>query len=210
MKQKKLTAAFFGGLLPDAPALRLAVALCAALAVAATASNGLGLGLVTALVLACSNAVIALVRGLLPEQARPFAYALVIGLFVSAAQMLLAAYFPGLSADLGIYVPLTAISCILLSRVGADEKPRVAAACADGLVTGLLFAAALFLFSAVRELLGFGTLFGAAVFGEGFEPMLVIKAVPGGLILLGVLCGIVNHFIRKGKASDAQEGGIKA
>lgn len=212
MKQKKMVSAFFGGILSENLVFRLAVALCATLAVTAHAANGLGLGLTTALVLICSNLVIGLVRGMLPENARPFAYVLIIGLFVSAAQMLLSAFFSGLSADLGIYVPLMAVSCILLCRVnGADEKPHVASAVVDGLITGLLFAAALVVLSAVRELLGYGTLFGAAVFGEGFEPVLVLKAVPGGLVLLGVFYGIVNYFIRKGKASEnTQEGGAKA
>ena len=211
MKQNKMVGAFFGGILPDNLPFRLAVALCATLAITANAGSGLGLGLTTACVLICSNLIIALVRGLLPEQVRPFGYMLIIGLFVSAAQMLLAASFPALSANLGIYVALMAVSCILLSRVnGADEKPHVVSAGVDGLVAGLLFAVALFILSAVRELLGFGTLFGAAVFGEGFEPMLVVKAVPGGFILLGVLYGVVNYFIRKGKASeDTQEGGLK-
>lgn len=211
MKRNKMVSAFFGGILSDHLTFRLAVALCATLAVTANAGNGLGLGLTTALVLICSNKIIALVRVLLPEKVRPFGYALVIGLFVSAAQMLLAAYFPALSGNLGIYVPLMAVSCILLCRVsGADEKPHLVSAGVDGLVVGLLFAVALFLLSAVRELLGFGTLFGSAVFGEGFEPMLILKAVPGGLILLGLLYGVVNYFIRKGKASDTQEGGARA
>jgi electron transport complex protein RnfE len=78
-------------------------------------------------------------------------------------------------------------------------------------MTGLLFTLMLLVLSAVRELLGYGTLFGAAVFGEGFEPMLILKAVPGGFVLLGVLYGIVNYFIRKGKTSEeTQEGGAKA
>lgn len=212
MKQKKMVSAFFGGILSENLTFRLAVALCATLAVTTHAANGLGLGLATACALVCSNLLIALVRGMLPESARLFAYVLIIGLFVSAAQMLLSAFFSGLSADLGIYVPLMAVSCTLLSRVnGADEKPRVVSAGVDGLITGLLFAAALVVLSAVRELLGFGTLFGAAVFGEGFEPVLILKAVPGGLILLGVLYGVVNHFIRKGRTSEnTQEGGAKA
>ncbi len=212
MKQKKMVSAFFGGILSESMAFRLAVAVCATLSVTAYTKNGLGLGLTTALVLICSNKIIALVRGLLPERVRPFGYALIIGLFVSAAQMLLAAFLPDLSANLGIYVPLMAISCVLLCRVsGVDEKPHIVAAGMDGLITGLLFAAALILLSAVRELLGFGTLFGAAVFGEGFEPMLILKAVPGGFILLGLLYGVVNYFIKKGKASDdTQEGGLKA
>ncbi len=212
MKQKKMVSAFFGGILPENLALRLMVAACATLAVTAHAWNGLGLGLATALVLICSNKIIALVRGLLPKQARPFAYVLIIGLFATAVQMLLAAFLPGLSTSLGIYVPLMSVSCILLSRVnGADEKPHIVSAGVDGLVTGLLFALILVILSAVRELLGYGTLFGANVFGEGFEPMLILKAVPGGFVLLGVIYGIVNYFIRKGKtAEDTQEGGAKA
>ena len=212
MKQKKMVSAFFGGILPENLVFRLALAACATLAVTANAMNGLGLGLATALALICSNKIIALVRGALSEHVRPFAYALIIGAFVSVVQMLLAAFLPDLSATLGIYIPLMAISCMLLTRVyGADEKPHMISAGVDGLMTGLLFTLMLLVLSAVRELLGYGTLFGTAVFGEGFEPMLILKAVPGGFVLLGVLYGIVNYFIRKGKTSEeTQEGGAKA
>ena len=206
MKQKKMTSAFFGGILSENVAFRLAVALCATLAVTSTASNGLGLGLATAVALVVSNLLIALVRSLLSETARPFAFALIIGMVVTAVQMLLAASMPALQNQLGIYIPLMAVSCMLLSRVHT-EKVGIVSAGIDGVVVGLLFAAALLMLSVVREVLGYGTLFGAMLFGEKFEPALIIKAVPGGLMLLGVASGIINHCICKNKKAEPQEGG---
>ena len=206
MKQKKMTSAFFGGILSENVALRLAVALCATLAVTSTAGNGLGLGLATAVALVLSNLLIALVRNLLSETVRPFAFVLIIGMVVTVVQMLFAVSMPALQNQLGIYIPLMAVSCMLLSRLHAEKLGLVSAGI-DGIVVGLLFAVALLVLSVVREVLGYGTLFGATLFGEAFEPALIIKAVPGGLMLLGVAFGIINHCIGKNKKAEPQEGG---
>ena len=63
---------------------------------------------------------------------------------------------------------------------------------AMGMATGFLLA--LFSLGAIREILGDGALFGVSLFGENFEPWIIMILPPGGFLTLGVILLFFNWF----------------
>ena len=187
----------------DNPALRLGLGLCPAAAVATCAVNGLGLGLATACVLLCTCAVAALLGAFVDEKGRLPVFMLVSAAFATVAQLAMKAWFPALGAALGLFVPLIAVNCLILCGADAAAR-RGAASLGRALALGLGYAAALTLLGLVREVIGCGTAFGAAVLPAGYEPMLMAIMPAGGLLALGLLLGILNAVLAKrGKGASA-------
>ncbi len=86
------------------------------------------------------------------------------------------------------------VNCILLGRAEAfASKNSVGLSAADGLGTGLGFAAALTLLGAVREILGTGTVFGLQIYSSDFGALLFVLA-PGAFIVLGLMIALFNRL----------------
>ncbi|MDE6143280.1 MAG: electron transport complex subunit RsxE, partial [Muribaculaceae bacterium] len=147
-------------------------------------------------VLVCSNAVISLLKNLVPDKVRIPAYIVVIATFVTALQLVVNAWLPSLNSSLGIFIPLIVVNCILLGRAEAFAgKNGLLPSLLDGIGTGIGFSIALVLLGGVREILGTGAIFGFHIFPEDYGMLLFILA-PGAFIALGYLIAIVNK-IRK-------------
>ena len=195
-KEKSSTWPVFNkGILAENPVLRQMLGLCPTLAVTTAVSNGLGMGLATTFVLVCSEIVISLLRNIIPSTVRLPAFITVIAGFVTIVMMLVEAYLPALNQALGIYLPLIVVNCIVLGRaeVFASKNP-VRMAVLDGLGMGVGFTIALVLMSAIREVLGAGTLCGMPCAIPGVEPMLIFITPPGGFAVLGLLIAISVAF----------------
>ena len=174
---------------------RLLLGLCPALAVTTSAENGLGMGLATTFVLVCSNIVISLLRKLIPSRVRIPSFIVVIASFVTVVQLCMEAYFYDLYKALGIFIPLIVVNCLILGRAEAfASKNRLLPALSDGFGMGLGFTLALFVLGAVRELFGSGTLLGFAVFGAGYQPLLLMILPPGAFIAMGLLLAGMNRI----------------
>ena len=152
---------FSKGLLIENPTLRQMLGLCPTLAVTTAVTNGIGMGVATTFVLVCSGIVVSLLRNIIPTTMRLPAFITVIAGFVTIVMMVVEAYLPDLNQALGIYLPLIVVNCIVLGRaeVFASKHP-VKDAALDGLGMGAGFTLTLVLMSAIRELLGAGTLLG--------------------------------------------------
>lgn len=199
-QKKNAFQVFMNGLITENPTFVLMLGMCPTLGVTTAAINGIGMGLATTAVLICSNLLISLLRNIISERIRIPAFIVVIASFVSIVEMLLKAYLPDLSDALGVYIPLIVVNCIIFARAEAFafKNPPVASL-ADGLGMGLGFTGAITILSAIRELLGSGTVFGAQLMPESYEPMAIMLQVPGGFITLGLLLILVNG-LRKGLA----------
>ena len=183
------------GIIDENPALRLVLGTCPALAVTTSAVNGLGMGLATTAVLTCSNILIAILRRVIPDKVRIPAYVVIIAGFVSIVQMLLAAYVPALNASLGLYIPLIVVNCIILGRAESfASKNPVLPSALDGIGMGLGFTLALVAMGSLRELIGSGSIFGVALFGADWKPMLLAILPPGGFLTYGLLIGLMNKL----------------
>ena len=199
-QKKNAFQVFMNGLITENPTFVLMLGMCPTLGVTTAAMNGIGMGLATTAVLICSNLLISLLRNIISERIRIPAFIVVIASFVSIVEMLLKAYLPDLSDALGVYIPLIVVNCIIFARAEAFafKNPPIASL-ADGLGMGMGFTGAITILSAIRELLGSGTIFGAQLMPESYEPMAIMLQVPGGFITLGLLLILVNG-IRKGVA----------
>ena len=206
-----LRGVFVNGILNENPTFRLVLGTCPTIAVTTSAMNGLGMGLAATFVLIGSNVVISALRKVIPDKVRIPCFVLVICTFVTIVQMLLQAFVPSLYASLGLFIPLIVVNCIILARAEAfASKNGVVASAVDGLGMGLGFTLAMVLMGSIRELIGSGTIFGAAVFGASFEPMLLFVLAPGGFIAYGLLLGIINAISAKIAARKEKEGGEQA
>jgi electron transport complex protein RnfE len=186
------------GIFRENPTFRLVLGMCPTLAVTTLAVNGLGMGLSTAAVLAASNVVISLLRNLIPDKIRIPAYIIIIATFVTMTDMLLNAFQPELHSQLGIFIPLIVVNCIILGRAEAfASKHGVFDSIADGLGMGLGFTLSLTVLGSIRELIGNGTLFGVNVLGASYEPFQVLTSPPGAFFALGLLMALMNFLSRK-------------
>lgn len=189
---------FMNGIVKENPIFRLLLGMCPTLAVTTAAINGLGMGLATTAVLVGSNAVIALIKDLIPSKIRIPSFIVVIASFVTIIGMLMKAYLPALDKSLGLFIPLIVVNCIILARAESfASKNGVVASIADGLGMGLGFTLALTILASIRELLGAGSIFGVSVLGASFEPVIIMILPPGAFLTLGLLLGLLNKMTQK-------------
>jgi electron transport complex protein RnfE len=182
----------------DLPPFRLVLGLCPALAVTAAANNGLGMGLAVTFVLIFANMFISMLRHVIPDKVRIASYIVIIATLVVIVELSMKAFFFPLSQQLGIYIPLIVVNCIILGRAEAfAARNPVALSMADGLSVGLGFTMSLTLVGSIREILGAGTWFGIQLFGDSFEPFAFMVQAPGAFLCLGVILGLMNAWSRK-------------
>ena len=162
---------FKEGLLTKNPVLVQLLGMCSTLAITTSLFNGLGMGISVTLILICSNVMISALRKVIPGSIRIAAYIVIIAGFVTIVDLLLQAFLPELSENLGVFIPLIVVNCIILGRAEAfASKNGVLASALDGLFQGIGYTAALVVMCVIRELLGSGT-FGGGILngGEGIR-----------------------------------------
>ena len=176
------------GLKRENPVFVLLLGLCPVLGVTSTAINGLGMGLATTFVLIMSNVVISLIKNLIPAKVRIPSFIVVIASFVTVVDLLMAGYLPALHEQLGLFIPLIVVNCIVLGRAEAfASRNALLPSLIDGVGMGVGFTYALVLLGGIRELLGSYSLFGLKLLpGDG---LLVFVLAPGAFIALGFIIG---------------------
>jgi electron transport complex protein RnfE len=199
------------GLWTNNQALVALLGLCPLMAVTSTAINGLGLGLATLLTLVCTNVVVSAIRKWLRTEIRIPMFVLIIACIVTIIEILMQAYTYELYLVLGIFVPLIVTNCAVIGRAEAyASKNSVILSALDGLFMGLGFLTVLVVLGAIRELLGFGTLFRQAdlMFGDNaaqfmvtvfadYEGFLLAILPPGAFMGLAVIIAIKNKLDNK-------------
>ncbi len=179
---------FSKGLIAENPIFILALSLCPALAVTTTVINGLTMGLTVTFVITTNNVVVSIVRKWVNSKVRVPVYITSIATIVTVAQLVLQAYFPVLYKAMGIYLALVVVFAIILARAEVfASKNSVFKSFLDGFGMGCGFTLAMLTIAVIRELIGAGTILGMPVFGEGYDPMLMMILPPGAFILIGYL-----------------------
>lgn len=195
------------GVLTANPVFVQLLGTCPVLATTTAVSNAIGMGLAATAVLIFSNLFISLLRKFIPKEVRIAAYIVIIAGFVTAVQLLIAAYLPALDAALGVFIPLIVVNCIILARAEAfASKNKPIPSVVDGLGMGLGFTLALILIASVRELLGAGTLLGYSVFGESYQPILLFIMPCGAFITVGLLMALVQWLRARAEADSKKRG----
>jgi electron transport complex protein RnfE len=181
--------------------------LCPALAVTNSAINGVAMSGATTFVLLGSSLLISTLRNVIPKQVRITSFIIVIATFVTVADLSLQALVPGVHKELGAFVALIVVNCLILGRQEAfASRNRLKEALADAAGMAVGFSIALTMLGAIREILGSGSLFGVDLFGPSFEPWVIMILPPGAFISLGLLLGVFATVKeRREKARAAAE-----
>ena len=215
---QQLVKEFTKGLWTELPPFRLVLGLCPTLAVTKTADNGLGMGLAVIFVLVLSNMLISLVRGIIPKKVRIVCFIAISASLVVAVELLMQAYAYPLYQQLGIFVPLIVVNCIILGRAEAfASKNPVGASAVDGICQGIGYTLVLICMCVVRELLGSGKFGGGLLGGGGLGSAPGITIFPeefgikiltmpvGGFLTLGALIALMQWAMAKSNAKKEKE-----
>jgi electron transport complex protein RnfE len=189
---------FSKGFIKENPVFIMALGLCPTLAVTTSVQNAIGMGLAATFVLVCSNLIISLIKNFIPNKIRIPCYIVVIASFVTIVDMVMEAYFPPLHKNLGLFIPLIVVNCIILGRAEAFAgKNGLLPSLFDGLGMGLGFTFALVVIGGIREILGVGQFLGYNVFPATYKPILVAILAPGAFLIMGILMGLMNLMKKK-------------
>ena len=203
-KKGNLWKEFTKGIIRENPVLRLVLGCCATLAVTTAASNAIGMGAATTFVLVCSNAVISLLRNVIPNKVRIPAFITIIAGFVTVVQLFIKAFSPALDTALGVFLPLIVVNCIILGRAEMfASKNKVLPSIIDGLGMGVGFTAAMLCMGIIRELLGAGTVLGFPVLSGFMEPIIIFLLPPGGFFVFGMLIALAGKLSKEGHAPES-------
>jgi electron transport complex protein RnfE len=189
---------FLKGIIKENPVFVMLLGMCPTLGVTSSAFNGLGMGVATLFVLLMSNTVVSLVKSQIPSKVRIPAFIIIIASFVTVVEMVLEAFIPFLYEQLGIFIPLIVVNCLILGRAEAfASKNDLKSSVLDALGMGLGFLIALTVLGAVREILGNGSIFDFKFVAEDANTFILFILPPGAFIALAYLAILFNKLTVK-------------
>jgi len=189
---------FLKGIIKENPIFVMLLGMCPTLGVTSSAFNGLGMGVATLFVLLMSNIVVSLVKSQIPSKVRIPAFIIIIASFVTIVEMVLEAFIPFLYEQLGIFIPLIVVNCLILGRAEAfASKNNLISSILDALGMGLGFVLALTVLGGVREIFGSGSLFGFVFVPENANTFILFILPPGAFIALAYLTVVFNTLTTK-------------
>ena len=186
---------FLKGIIKDNPVFVMLLGMCPTLGVTSSAFNGLGMGIATLFVLVMSNLVVSVIKSQIPTKVRIPAFIIIIASFVTIVEMVLEAFIPFLYEQLGIFIPLIVVNCLILGRAEAfASKNNKVSSIIDALGMGIGFTIALTILGAAREILGSGSLFDLRFVSEDANTLILFILPPGAFIALAYLSVLFNKI----------------
>ena len=176
--------------------------ICSTLAVTNNLTNTLIMTVALVFVSALTNTTVSLMKSLIPRKVRMIVQTLIIAFYVIIVDILLRAYLPSVSKSLGPYVGLIITNCIIMGRAEAFAQANgPLLSFWDGVTSGLGYMWVLMIIAFIRELLGFGTVFGMRIMPAGFTPWTIMVMAPSAFFLLGSFLWVVKSImLKKGDA----------
>ncbi len=189
---------FLKGIIKENPVIVMLLGMCPTLGETSSAFNGLGMGIATLFVLLMSNIVVSLIKSQVPNKVRIPAFIVIIASFVTIVEMVLEAFIPFLYEQLGIFIPLIVVNCLILGRAEAfASKNNLTSSIIDALGMGMGFVIALTALGATREILGNGSIFELRFVSEDANTLILFILPPGAFIALAYLAYVFNSFTHK-------------
>ncbi|MFM1514188.1 NADH:ubiquinone reductase (Na(+)-transporting) subunit D [Helcococcus ovis] len=187
-------------LLYDNPVLVQIIGICSALAVTNSAKNSLIMGLALIFTTGLSSFVISIIKDIIPKHIRMVVQVFIISFFVIIVDIYLKAFMPDMSKTLGPYVGLIITNCIIMGRAESFAMANSpVASLIDGMSAGLGYTLVLLAVAVIRELLGFGTLFGFQILSKTATKWTLMIMPPGAFFVLPIIMWIMYNFINKDK-----------
>lgn len=207
-RQKSVKALALEGLWDNNPIFKQVLGICSTLAVTNMVLNTLVMCVALIVTLSLSSLSISLLRNWTPRNIRMMVQTLIIAFHVIVVDIMLKAYWPEMSQNLGPYVGLIITNCIVMGRAEACAKSQPpATALLDGMFNGLGYSFMLLLVAIPRELLGMGTLMGHAMpyfSGPHWDKWVIMVMPPGAFFMLAVAVWIFRSI-----QTDKQKEGAK-
>ena len=202
---KEFWSALKNGIWRENPLLVLVLGLCPTLAVSGTANDAFGMAIAFMFVLLASNVMVSIIRKAVNKQIRIPIFIIVISTFVTVVDLTMQAFQPELYKNLGVFVPLIVVNCIILGRAEAYAyKNTVLNSFADGLGMGLGYMLVITTMGSIREILGNGTLtllnMELINLGENFQPAIIMILPPGAFLTFGFMIAAKKWMEDRSKA----------
>lgn len=172
--------------------------ICSTLAVTNNLNNTFIMTLALVFVAGLTNFTVSILKSLIPRKVRMIVQTLIIAFFVIIVDILLRAYLPDVSKSLGPYVGLIITNCIIMGRAEAFAQANGPfLSLWDGMTSGLGYMWVLMVIAFIREILGFGTVFGFPVLPESFTKWTIMVMAPSAFFLLGTFLWAVKSIMLK-------------
>jgi Na+-transporting NADH:ubiquinone oxidoreductase subunit D len=198
IKQQKWFRVLTNGMWKDHPTFCMVLGICSVLAITNKMDNAIVMGLSVTFCTAFSSLFVSLFRNAIPARVRMLAYMVIISTFVICIDRFLKAYLPPISEAMGPYVGLIITNCILMGRAEAFAiKNGPWLSFLDGIGCGVGYGFMLILMAFVREIMGFGTLFGHKIMPSFWTNWSIMVIAPGAFFLLGVYLWIFRTIAKK-------------
>ena len=188
---------FTKGLIRKNAVFALALGLCPVLAITTRVENALGMSLAVLFVITFSNLIVSVIKDYIPKKVRIPSFIVIIATLVTIVDLTIHGYSISLYRNLGIFLPLIVVNCMILGRAEAfaSQKP-IGDSLLDALGMGLGFSIAIIAVSAIREFFGTGQI---VVFGFQVIPAIMGKPAiamilpTGAFLTIGLLLGILKR-----------------
>jgi len=185
-------------IIPNNPVLIISIGLCSTIAVTNSVNSALLMTFAFAMVQIPSNIIISSVRKIIPNEIRVPIFVSVIAAFTTIAALLSQAYFNAVYQVIKLYILLVVVNCIIIGRAEAFAYQNgVFDSFLDGVGNTLGYGLVIVVISIVRELIGKGTLAGIQILPESYQPMLLMILPPAGFIMIGILTGAIETYLRR-------------
>jgi Na+-transporting NADH:ubiquinone oxidoreductase subunit D len=202
MELFKIKRIFSDDLGKNNPVFAQVLGICSTLAVTNTLKNTVVMCVGLIFVTGLSNLTVSLMREYIPSRIRMMVETLIIASYVIIVDIVLKAYLPDISRQLGPYVGLIITNCIIMGRAEAfalSNPPGLSFI--DGAVSGIGYSYVLLIIAFFRELLGSGSIWGIEVLGNWWTNWSIMVMAPGAFFMLALFIWIV-----KGSFSEEEEG----
>lgn len=204
-KEPTLWDVFTKGIWKENGIFVMVLGLCPALAVTSTFEGAFGMGILVVLVLAMTNTSVSLIRKVVPDTVRIPVYVIIIATEVTILKMLVDAFAPALATELGVFIALITVNCVVFGRAEAfASKNNIPRALLDGIGVGLGFGLSLTMIGFFREFLGTGSIVLGKTLPLGFEYTVfeslnlgqyafsILVQPPGAFLVIGLILAIIT------------------
>ena len=195
MEAFKIKKVFTDDLGANNPVFAQILGICSTLAVTNVLKNTVVMCVGLIFVTGLSNFTISLMRRYIPSRIRMMVETLIIASYVIIVDIVLKAYMPDVSRQLGPYVGLIITNCIIMGRAEAfalSNPPGLSFL--DGVASGLGYSYVLLIIAFLRELLGSGSIWGFTVLGDWWINWSIMIMAPGAFFMIAIFIWVVKGY----------------